>query len=337
LNQARTSGVHAAGVLGLLAALAAPPIGESQAPARLPVIGVLTPTATTSPITGPTREALERGLRELGWTIGQTIRLEYRHAEGREERLDELARELVRLPADIIIGRSTSAIRAAKGATMSIPIVMAAAGLDPVELGFVASLAKPGGNVTGLTLLNQDLAVKQLQLLKEVIPRLSHVAVLGSGAVQFTPRGRDALQSAAQTLGVHLHIIDVRAPADLEPAFAEMARIGANGLLVRADPFVLEPNVPRITALAAKHRLPAIYWLHTYPRAAGLMSYGADLFAIQRRAAYFVDRILKGAKPADLPVEEPTEFSLIVNLKTARALGLTIPPSVQARANEVIQ
>jgi ABC-type uncharacterized transport system substrate-binding protein len=309
----------------------------AQAPARVPTVGVLIPGPPTAPGALLAREAFERGLKDLGWAPGQTVRLDYRYAESKRERLDELAQELVRAKVDLLVARSGQAIHAAKEATTTIPIVMSAAGLDPVQLGFVASLARPGGNITGLTLLNDELLAKQLELLKEIVPRMSRVVALGSVAVPLNPKGRQALDAAGRTLGVQVQYVDVRDLAGLDPAFAEAVRAQANAVLIRADPFVMEANDRRVVALADKHRLPAAYWLKTYPQLGGLVSYGADLLDVHRRSASYVDRILKGARPADLPIEEPTKFELVVNLKTARTLGLTIPPSVLARANEVTQ
>jgi putative tryptophan/tyrosine transport system substrate-binding protein len=314
-----------------------PVVALAQAPARVPTVGVLSASPGASAHSVRSMEAFERGLKELGWIPGQTIRIEYRHAEGRSERLDELARDLVRARVDLIVARATNSIQAAKRATTSTPIVMSAAGYDPVQLGLVASLARPGGNVTGLTLLTQELPVKQLELLKQLAPGISRVAVLGSAAVPPPARGSQELESAARALGIELHHVEVERADDLDEAFAGMVRARAGGLLVRADAAVLEANDRRIVALALRHKLPAVYWLSTYPQIGGLMSYGPDLFEVHRRAASYVDRILRGARPADLPIEEPTKFSLLLNVKTARALGLTFPPSIVARANDVIE
>ncbi len=309
----------------------------AQAPPRVPVVGVLSASPPSSPVAAPSREAFERGLKELGWSPGQTVRIEYRYAEGGHEQLDELAREMVRLRVDVIVARATSSIRAAKQATATIPFVMSASGIDPVPAGFVSSLGRPGGNITGLTLLTQDLLVKQLELLKEVVPGLRRVAVLGSTGSPLASKVLPGLEAAAKSLGVLLQRVDVQSTGDLDQAFADIARGRVGALIVRADPFVLEANDRRLVALAAKHRLPAIYWLHSYVKIGGLMSYGPDLFEVHHRSAYFVDRILKGSQPPDLPVEEPSKFSLVVNLKAAQALGLTFPPSLQARANEIIK
>jgi putative tryptophan/tyrosine transport system substrate-binding protein len=321
----------------LLSILLGPTPILAQPASPMPVVGVLVPQVATDPNAVRAREALESGLAELGWMSGQTVRIEYRYADGKSERLDELARELVALPVDVIVARSFVAIRAAQQATATIPIVMSATGFDPVQLGLVASLARPGGNITGLTLLIQDLHVKQIQLLKEVIPQLTRVAVLGNPAIPLPSQGRDDLDAAGRLLGVELAYFDVRTAAELDRVFDDIARAGAGALIVRADPFVLEANARRVAALAGKYRFPAMYWIHTFPQAGGLMSYGPDLFSVHRRSAFYLDRLLRGARAADLPVEEPTKLNLVLNLKAASAIGLTIPGSFMARVNEVIQ
>jgi putative tryptophan/tyrosine transport system substrate-binding protein len=322
----------------LVGTLAAPlAAGAHQAGTRVPTVGVLHPGLSGIPGTIRSNDAFERGLREAGWIPGQTIRVEYRYAEGRIERLDKLAGDLVSLGVDVIVARATSSILAAKKATTTTPIVMSAAGHDPVELGLVASLARPGGNVTGLTLLNQDLYVKHLEVLNEIVPQLSKVTVLGSQDIPLSPKGRQALEAGAKVLGLHLDHIDVRHAEDLGRAFSRLTRGRAGGLLVRADPSVLEPNYKRVLALVETHRLPAIYWLSIYAEAGGLISYGADLIEVHRQSASYVTRLLRSAQPSDLPIEEPTRFSLIINLKTAKALGLTIPPSLLVRADQVIE
>ena len=320
--------------------LVAPLEAVAQAPARVPIVGVLSPWSAPSPSDArPDRanEAFEQGLKELGWIPGRTIHIEYRYAEGRQGHLQELARELVQLRVDVIVPRGTQLIQAAKQATATIPIVMAGVGYDPVELGLVASLAQPGRNITGLTLLAQDLVAKQLEFLKEVVPRLSTVAVLGRASFPLPPKGRQNLEAAAQALGVQLRHVEVQGPDDLDQAFADMTRMHVSGLLVRPDPFVLESVQGRVVALALRHKLPAIYWLPTYVQAGGLMSYGPNLPDVHRRSAYYVDRILRGTPPADLPIEEPAKFALTVNLKTARTLGLTTPQSILTRADDIIQ
>ncbi len=324
-------------VLLVLGILAPPGTGAAQPGAWVPAVGVLVTQSAATPIAAQGREAFEQGLADLGWTPGQTIRIEYRYAEGKPERLDGLARDLVRLRVDVIVARATASIQAAKRATPTIPIVMSATGVDPVQLGLVASLARPGGNITGLTLLNQDLYAKHLELLKEVIPRLSRVAVIASPGAPLTPAGHEGLEAGARLLGLELHHVEVRAADQIDAAFADIVRARVGALLVRADPFVLEANAPRVAALALRHRIPLMSWLQTFPQVGALMSYGADLPSVHRRSAFYVDRLLRGARPADLPVEEPTRFTLALSLRTARTLGLTIPPAIMARANEVIR
>jgi putative ABC transport system substrate-binding protein len=322
----------------LISAVAAPLCAEAQqAGPRVPTVGVLNPGLSGIPGTSGSNDAFERGLREAGWIPGQTVRVEYRYAEGRIERLDKLARDLVSLGVDVIVARATSSILAAKKATTTTPIVMSASGHDPVELGLVASLARPGGNVTGLTLLNQDLYVKHLEVLREIVPQLSKVAVLGSQDVPLSPKGRQALEAGAKVLGLHLDHIDVRHVEDLGRVFSQLTRGRAGGLLVRADPSVLEPNYKHVLALVETHRLPAIYWLSIYVEAGGLISYGADLIEVHRQSASYVARLLRRAQPADLPIEEPKKFLLVINLKTTKILGLTMPPSLLARADQVIE
>jgi putative ABC transport system substrate-binding protein len=309
-------------------------VGQSR---EVRTIGVLTAGSGDTPIAAESRRALERGLVSAGWIPGRNIRLEYRYGDGDERQMLEHARELVALPVDVMVARAVAAIRAAKQTTTRVPIVMSASGLDPIELGFVASLARPGSNITGLTLLVQDLLVKQLELLREAVPRLTRVAVLGSTGSSLPPGGRKDLDAAAKALGVQLMYLDVHSLKDIEPVFEDMVRSRVAGLLVRADPLVLENDQSRVVALAERHRLPAVYWLYTYAEAGGLMSYGADLFSVHERSAVFVDRILRGARPGDLPIEEPTKFDLIINLGTARSLGLTIPPSIRARTNRIVR
>lgn len=320
-----------------VAILIASPAAIAQAPSRVPVVGVLSVGPATSAFSTRSGQAFEKGLRELGWVSGQTVRIENRYAGGKPERLGELARDLVHLGVDVIVARATPSIRAAKQATATIPIVMSASGHDPVQLGFVGSLARPGGNITGLTLLNQDLPAKQLQLLKELVPGLSRVRVLGSRAFALPQKGRQDVEAAAKALGLQLQHLDLAGAEDLDRTFSNMARASIGGLLVRSDPFVLEPNAKRVVALALKHRLPAVYWTDTYVHAGGLMSYGADLLDVHRRSAFYVDRLLRGARPIELPVEEPSRLSLVVNIKTAQAIGLNLPPSILARADEIIR
>ncbi len=324
--------------IGVIAGgLAAPLTAHAQKAGRVPIVGVLVPGPRASPVAVASSDAIERGLRDLGWIPGQTIRLEYRYAGGRLDRLRELAAELLALRPDVIVARGQHATEAIRLLTADVPIVMAASGFDPVKSGLVSSLAKPGGNVTGLTLFARQLIGKQLELLKEAVPRLARVGILGSTPSAGDASERESLDTAAHSLGLVIHIAEVQGTEDLAQAFDAFRHARAGAMVVRADPFILESNQGRVVALAMKYWLPTVYWLRSYVISGGLMSYGTDLLEIQRRAATFVDKILKGTKPADLPVEQPTKFELVINLKTAKALGLTIPPSLLLRADEVIE
>ena len=278
-------------------------------------------------------EGLRQGLRELGYVEGQNILLEYRWAGGKPDRLPALAADLVRLNVDVIVTGGEQAILAAKEASSTIPIVMGASN-DPVGAGLVAGLARPGGSVTGMTILSPELSRKRLELLKEVAPRASRVAILYNPGFPGTALDLDQTRDAARTLGLALRGVEVHRPADLDAAFTT-ARERADALIPLADPFFTAHHA-RIVELARKHRLPGIYYWREYVAAGGLMSYGPSLRELYRRAATHVDKILKGARPGDLPVEQPTTFELVINLGTARTLGLTIPQSLVARADEVI-
>jgi putative ABC transport system substrate-binding protein len=315
-------------ILGLLAG---PLAGEAQQTGRVPKIGFL---ATAAPI-GSNLEAFRQGLRGFGYVEGQTIAIEQRNAGGKIEQLDGLAGELVRLRPDVIVTAGTQATQAVKRATVSIPIVMALSG-DAVGTGLVASLARPGGNVTGLSIVSPELSGKRLELLKEVVPRLSTVAVLWNPADP--PRLRDIgeLRAAAQRLRITVTAAEVRTTADFEGAFAAVTAARPQALLVLADP-LMSASRHRIVAFAARSRLPAMYGQATYVEDGGLIAFGASFSESYRRAAYYVDRILKGAKPGDLPVEQPTKYELVINMKTAKALGLTIPPSVLLRVDQLIE
>jgi putative ABC transport system substrate-binding protein len=282
-----------------------------------------------------TTEAFRLGLRELGYVEGRNVIIEYRWAAQKEERLPELAADLVRIKVEVIVTSAAPPIEAAKRATSTIPIVMAAAA-DPVGSGFVASLARPGGNVTGLTALSTDLAGKRLQLARELVPKATRVAVLAYHGTSATRLFLEQMRAAAQQLGAQLVVQEVHEDGDLPGAFATMQRERAESLIVQVSPFSAD-NAKRIIELAAQHRLPAMYDVRGFVDAGGLVSYGPSLPEMFRRAAFYVDRILKGAKPADLPVEQPTTFELVINLKTAKALGLTLPPSLLGRADQVIQ
>jgi len=314
---------------GLLAASLAAEALQAGTVAR---IGVL---ELGSELTSGPQEAFRQGLRELGYVQGQNIVLEYRFAEGRADRLPDFAAELVRHKVDVIVAGGTPAPLAAKHATSTIPIVMAAAG-DPVRTGLVANLAKPGGNVTGLSTSTPDLAAKRLELLKEVVPGVSRVAVLWNAANPFTVLNMRETEAAARTLGLHVQSLEVRGLDDFDNALPAAIRGRAGALIVVDDPLTCLHR-ERLGDFAAKNRLPTMYGFRQCAGTGGLMSFGASLADLYRRAAIYVDKILKGAKPRDLPVEQPTKFELVINLKTAKALGLTIPPSLLLRADQVIE
>jgi putative ABC transport system substrate-binding protein len=322
-------------VVGTLALLAAPLAVEAQQAGRIPRIGVLT-TRTA----GDARlEGLLQGLHELGYVEGRNLLVEYRDAEGKTERFPALAAELVALKCDVIVTTGgTLAAQAAKQATTTLPIVFASVG-DAVAEGLVTSLARPGGNVTGLTVAATELVSKELEVIKQAVPGVNRVAFLLKPDAMPDSAKKERLKAAdvaARALGVRLHIVETRGAEDFDRAFSDMTRAHVDALTVPATQvFNLERR--RLVNLAAKHRLPAVYPNRDFVDAGGLMSYGPNLADMARRAATYVDKILKGAKPADLPVEQPTKFELVINLKTAKALGLTIPPSVLARADEVIQ
>jgi putative ABC transport system substrate-binding protein len=306
---------------------------HAQQPAKIPRIGYL---SVLSPSSDSARlEAFRQGLRELGYVEGKNIAIEPRYVDGKLNRLPELAGEIVSLNVDVIVAGGSTAIRATKNATKVIPIVMAH-GSDPVELGYVASLARPGGNITGLTHLAPELGGKRLELLKDTVAKLSRVAVLTDpGTGGHGPQIKE-LEVAALALGLHLQLVEVRAPKELESAFSAMAKSRADAFIGLQQP-TLDRLRQRIVDLAAKNRLPAMYPNSEYVETGGLMSYATDIVAMFRRSAVYVDKILKGTKPGDLPVEQPTKFELIINLKTAKQIGLTIPPNVLARADKVIR
>ena len=314
---------------GLLAPLAA----EGQAPAKVPRIGFL---SASSPMDNPRLlEAFRQGLRDLGYVDGQSIAIEYRFAEGRPERLPALATELVRLKVDVIVAQGASVAEAAKQVTSTVPIVFGATG-DPIGAGHVASFARPGGNITGLASIAPEVVGKQLELLKEVAPKVFRVAVLQNPSNHTHPFVLQQAEGAARALGLQLHILQAGSPAEIDAAFAEMRSQRAGGILVLRDPLDLGQRT-QIAALVAKSRVPAVYGTREAAEAGGLIAYGASVPFMYRGAASYVDKILRGAKPADLPVEQPTKFELVINLKTAKALGLTIPPSLLQRADQVIE
>jgi len=322
-------------VAALLALGAATLAAKAQQPAKVARIGFL----ATNPATGPhMREAFLQGLRDLGYVEGRNLVIEDRSAEGKFERLPTLAAELVALGVDVILAPGTPAAVAARQATRTLPVVVANAG-DPVGSGLVASLARPGGNVTGLSLLSPELVGKCLEHLGQAVPGVGRIAVLWQPGAIPDRTEKEMLREAevaARALGVQLRFVEARSPADFDRAFSDMAQARAGALAVLTSTmFLIERR--RLVALATKHRLPAVYSLREFVDAGGLMSYGANAADLFRRAATYVDKILKGTKPADLPVEQPTKFELVINLKAAQALGITIPQSVLWRADEVIQ
>jgi putative ABC transport system substrate-binding protein len=282
----------------------------------------------------PHLEAFKKGLNELGYTDGKNILLEYRYAEGKYDRLPELAMELVREKVDVIVTTSSESARAARKATRTIPIVMTSG--SPVEQGLAESFAKPGGNVTGLSVLVSELSSKRVELLKEGFPKITRVATLWSPRSTEAVAGLKETEEAAQVLAVPLHLVKVEARADIEKAFAALPKANVNALLVVLSPQTTQYS-KTIVDLALKQRLPGMYPTRQFAEEGGLMAYGPLIGDLYRRAATYVEKILKGGKPADLPVEQPTKFELVINLKTAKQIGLTIPPNVLARADRVIK
>ncbi|OGQ18716.1 MAG: hypothetical protein A3C54_06500 [Deltaproteobacteria bacterium RIFCSPHIGHO2_02_FULL_60_17] len=298
----------------------------------MPRIGYLT---GGSPSSGY-YEAFRQGLRELGYAEGKNIIIEFYFAEGKLDRLPSLAAELVRLKVDVIVTAGPIGTRAAKEATVTIPIVMAQDG-DPVGSGFIASLARPGGNITGLSTLAPEISGKQLELLKEIVTRLSRVAVLGTSTRPGTAQQLRETELAAGAFGVKLQSLDILSPKHFETAFQAAVKERAEAVLVRVSGPILFPHRTEVAALAVKSRLPVMYERAEEVEAGGLVSYGVNVPDLYRRGAIYVDKILKGAKPADLPVEQPTKFEFVVNLKAAKQIGVTIPPNVLARADRVIR
>jgi putative tryptophan/tyrosine transport system substrate-binding protein len=306
---------------------------EAQQPTKIPRIGFVTGQSPSS--ISARAEAFRQGLLVLGYAEGKNIVIEYRYAEGKFDRLAALAAELVRLKVDVIVTGGPGVTRLAKEATVIIPIVMAWDS-DPVGNGFVASLARPGGNITGLATLAPEISGKQLELLKDIVPGLSRVAVLGSSNEPANRQSLTEIELAAGGLGVKLQYLDVLSSKDIETAFGAATKSRAQAFLALASR-VVNFQRAQIAALAVKSRLPAIYYAAEFVEDGGLMSYGASITDLFRRAATYVDKILKGAKPADLPVEQPTKFEFIINLKAAKQIGLTISPNVLARADKVIK
>jgi putative ABC transport system substrate-binding protein len=309
--------------------LAALPFAEAQDGKKIPWIGYLAGSGSTP------NQAFVQGMRDLGYVEGKNIAFVYRTAEGRRERFDDLAGELVHLKVDVIVADVTGAGLAAKKATDAIPIVMTSS-TDPVGTKLVASLARPGGNVTGLTNVSGELGGKLLELLKEITPKLSHAAILGTPGTADEVFAKET-EVPARAMGVQLIRLRLQSPDDIDGAFRTITKERANGLLMRLQPSLYSAHYKRVAELTIKNRLPSIALVPAWANAGGLMSYGADLNFQYRRAATYVDKILKGTKPADLPIEAPTKFEFIINLKTAKQIGLRIPPNALARADRVIK
>ncbi len=324
--------IYRIALCAMLFALSVPT--QAQQPTKVPRTAYLSASSSS---TNPARiEAFRQGLRELGYVEGKNIVIEWRHAEEKIDRLPALAAELVRLKVDIIVTSGPTATRAAKEATSTIPIVMAQ-DPDPVGNGFVASLARPGGNITGLATLTPELSGKRLELLKEIVPKLSRVAVLGTSTRPGNAQALKEIELAAKAFGVKLQYLDVLDPKDIETAFRAAVKGRADAVLWLVAGGVAGAHRTQIADLAVKRRLPAIYDRREFVDDGGLMSYGTNFDDLSRRAATYVDKILKGRTPADLPVEQPIKFEFIVNLKAAKQIGLTIPPNVLVRANKVIR
>jgi putative ABC transport system substrate-binding protein len=320
-------------VILTLSLLVAPLATDAQQPAKIPRIGFLRGGRDGTGAALLTFEAFRQGLREHGYVEGQNIVIEYRSADARAERLPDLAADLVRLKVEVIVTSGPQPIRAVTQATTTIPIVMAISP-DPVEAGLVASLARPGGNLTGLSVMAPEFQGKRLELLKEAVPGMARVAVLWNAA---SPDARwRAMEAAAQALGIALQSLAVRGPDDFDRAFDAALQEHADALYAMSDPLI-GSHTTRIVAFAARHRLPTAFEHREDAEAGGLMAYGPSLLAMFRRAAAFVDKILKGAKPGELPIERPPRFELVLNLKTAKALGITIPPTLLFLADEVIR
>lgn len=315
-------------------ALTATPIGGAQQVSKVPRIGVL--FGNNPIVSAPFNEAFSQGLREHDYVEGQNVVLERRYGEARAERLAEGAAELVRMKVDVILAGSDLTTAAVKRQTRTIPIVMVTSA-DPVGTGFIASLARPGGNITGFSTMSPELGGKRLELLKEALPQLSRVAVIWNPDVRGSLLDYKELEEPARTLRLQLQSLEVSHADDLAPALSAIANARAEAMIVIVPNPVVRANRAQLVSLAQKHRLPSMYGIQDYADAGGLMAYGVSSIDLFRRAATYVDKIVKGAKPGDLPVERPTKFELVINLRTAKALGLTIPPSLLRRADRVIQ
>jgi ABC-type uncharacterized transport system substrate-binding protein len=317
-------------------AVARPLAARAQQADRMRRIGVLMYYAADDPIVPPLVSAFAQGLQERGWTVGSNVRIEYRWGAGDLDRFRKYAAELVELAPDVIVATAGSIVGALQQASRSVPIVFVTT-VDPVGSGFVASLARPGGNATGFSSAEFSMSGKRLELLKEIAPRVTRVAVIRDPAVPAGLGGLAAIQTVAPSFGVELTPIGVRSADEIEPGIAAFARSANGGLIVVGPTSSVQLHRDLIIALAARHWLPAVYGSRTWSTAGGLISYGVDALDQYRRAAGYVDRILKGEKPADLPVQAPIKYELVINLKTAKALGIEMPASVLARADEVIE
>jgi ABC-type uncharacterized transport system substrate-binding protein len=320
-------------ILFVAVLLAVAVLAEAQQPKKVPQVGFLfaiSPSAALARV-----EAFRQGLRELGYVEGKNIVIEWRYAEGKTDRLSALAAELVRLKVDVMVTAGSPSTRSAKQATATIPIVMAFDD-DPVGSGFAASLARPGGTITGLSTLSPEITGKRLELLREIVPKLSRVGVLGDVTRPGIPQALREINVAADAFGVQVQYLEVRGLKDIETAFRAAGKERTDAVLLLGSPVLISQR-RQVTDLAITSRLPAIYGNSEWVEAGGLMSYGVSITDLARRAASYVDKILKGAKPADLPIEQPKKFELIINLKAAKQIGLTIPPNVLARADRVIR
>jgi putative tryptophan/tyrosine transport system substrate-binding protein len=310
---------------------------DAQQSQKIYKVGRLSAGSPSDPLSKASYEAFREGLRDLGWIEGSNIGVENRWTGEPTSNAVDFAAELVRLKVDVIIAVGSPLIQAAKQATSEIPIVMSGTGADPIAAGFVASLGRPGGNINGLSMLSTELSGKRLELLKQTVSSLERVAVLRNPkfpAVEIQSKGTE---EAAKSLGLQLQAWEVRSLQEIDSAFTSMSKAATSGLIVFSDPVLLERNRASIIALARKYRIPSLYPWRNYVEEGGLASYSANLLDMHRRAATYVDKILRGAKPAELPVEQPTKFELVINLKSAKEMGLTIPPSVLARADKVIK
>ena len=335
MNRSKQAGMASKTIIVLVIglALASVELAEAQQAKKVPRIGFLTATSASSQV--PRLEAFRQGLRDLGYFEGKTITIEYRFAEEKLDRVPHLAAELVHLKVDIIVTGGGTSTRAAKEATVTIPIVMGFDN-DPVGSGFVASLARPGGNITGLSSLSPEISGKQLELLKEIVPKLSRVAVFGNSSAPGNSQALKEIELASGAFGVKLQYLEVRNATEIETVFRAASKGRAEAVLVLPSPINLSAR-RQIVDRAAKSQLPAIYWATEFVEAGGLMAYNVSFTDLFRRAATYVDKILKGRNPTDLPVEQPVKFEFIINLNAAKQIGLTIPPNVLARADKVIK